>query len=371
MGTFDPAFWRNRSLRRLLDLNGETEVWIVNEPLWNVDRVGVAQSGWLKIAFRMFVTYPRLLTRLLLHPAPDVYLVSYPGWLDVIALRPIGWLKQTPIVFDPFVSVYDTLVEDRKFAARGSVKARTARLLDRLSLRLADVVLADTHAHLDFFEGISPGTVTKGSVLPVGADDEIFRASSPTRGERLVVFYGSYVPLQGVSTIIEAARLLEHSGVRILMIGDGQGRPSAEDLAERLGVQNIDWIDFVPLEVLPSLVAPALACLGIFGESDKADRVVPHKVFECLAMGRPVITRDSAAIAEMFGEGELVTVPPADPIALAHVIRELVDDPDRRRDLASAGLAAYRLRFSDRVRAEILDCVLRGGASPERGPQSK
>jgi glycosyltransferase involved in cell wall biosynthesis len=114
------------------------------------------------------------------------------------------------------------------------------------------------------------------------------------------------------------------------------------------------------LSDLPGHIAESSLCLGIFGDSDKAGRVVPHKLYECLAMGRPVVTRDGPAIRSLFSEDEVVTVPPADPRALAGAIRELLDDPDRRERIARSGLSSYRARFHEDRLARSLQLGLRG-----------
>ena len=67
--------------------------------------------------------------------------------------------------------------------------------------------------------------------------------------------------------------------------------------------------------------------LGVFGRTAKAKRVVPNKVYQGLAMARPVITADSPAVREFFAPGEhLHTVPAGDPEALADAVVELAED---------------------------------------------
>ena len=63
--------------------------------------------------------------------------------------------------------------------------------------------------------------------------------------------------------------------------------------------------------------AGADLCLGVFGATPKAARVVPHKVYTALAAGRPVLTADTPAVRELLRPGEEVwTMPPGDPDAL-------------------------------------------------------
>ena len=353
-GTYDPASSRNRKLGRLLEmLNAEVDEQHIR--LWDDDRIGVAREGKGRAAMRMAFVYPRLAWSLLRAPAPDTYLVSYPGWFDVPLVALVARLRARPVLFDPFISLYDTIVSDRRMFADGSPIALLARSIDRWSLRLADLVLADTQPHLDFFDELAGGRIRAGGVLPLGADDAVFapRPDATPRSD-LVVFHGTFVPLQGLGTIAEAAATVGEHGVHVRIIGDGQDRDLLLDRLRERGASAVDWVGLVPLETVPEEIAVATVCLGVFGVSDKAGRVVPNKVYECLAVGRPVITRESPAITSMFGEDELVTVPPGDPAALAAAILDLVGDADRRASVAEAGRRAYRERFHEQVLAERL-----------------
>jgi len=352
-GTFDPEFSRNRKLARLLAISN-IQSQVVREDVWTPDRIGLATNPSLRVALTALVKYPRLLFRLLTAARPDLYLVSYPGWFDVPIVRLVASVKKRPLVFDPFVSLHDTVISDRQLHGPRSLVARMAWAIDRWSLRMADLVIADTKPQLDLYGEIAGRLRAEGAVVPVGADDDVFvpRVDAEVR-PRSILFYGTLVPLQGVATIVEAAALLEPDGIRTAIIGDGQDRPALEDAIRRTGVK-VELTGVLPLDELPAHLATSTVCLGIFGDSDKAGRVVPHKLFECLAMGRPVVTREGPGVRSLFEEGEVVTVPPADPLALADAVRSLVEEPDHRERVAAAGLAAYRQRFHESPLAGLL-----------------
>lgn len=244
--------------------------------------------------------------------------------------------------------------------------ARLAVAIDRWSLHTADLVIADTASHLELYDQMAHGLRNEGAVVAVGADDHVFLPRSDVEvDQKTVLFYGSLVPLQGVTTIVEAAAILENDDIRTVIIGDGQERPLMEAAIARTGARVVH-LGLLPLDELPGHLASAAVCLGIFGDSDKAGRVVPHKLYECLAMGRPVVTRDGPAIRSLFGEGEVVTIPPADPVALADAVRALIDDPERREQVARSGHDAYAKRFREEPLARLLRVALESAVERSR-----
>lgn len=63
----------------------------------------------------------------------------------------LNLFRKKPVVLDAFLSLYDTIISDRGLVSPGSVKARVIWWLDRMSCRLADLVLLDTEEHIKFF----------------------------------------------------------------------------------------------------------------------------------------------------------------------------------------------------------------------------
>jgi glycosyltransferase involved in cell wall biosynthesis len=233
-------------------------------------------------------------------------------------------------------------------------------------LRLADVVIADTEPQLAFYRQIAGRLRSEGSVIAVGADDELFAPRPDVKSEEaLVLYYGNFIPLHGVATIVEATALLEPNGIKLVMIGDGPDREVVDQAIARTGV-SVERHGIIPLRELPAQVARATVCLGVFGGSQKAGRVIPHKVYEALAMRKPVVTREGPAVSAAFPEGGVVTVPPQDADALADAVRALIEDPSRREQVAAAGHESYRDRFQERALAADLFVVLESSVKSRR-----
>jgi glycosyltransferase involved in cell wall biosynthesis len=67
-----------------------------------------------------------------------------------------------------------------------------------------------------------------------------------------------------------------------------------------LELQNVEFIEFLEQKELTQYIHHADICLGIFGETEKAKRVIPNKVYEAMAMKKPVITGNSPAAREFL-----------------------------------------------------------------------
>jgi glycosyltransferase involved in cell wall biosynthesis len=356
-GTYDPSFPRNRRVVQLLEAAGH-EVVTCRVDLWGERRYEIPQQRKLRMFLRAVFAYPRLAWRFL-KVQGDAVLVLHPGWFDVLVLSGFARVRRMPVLFDAFISLYDTVVMDRKLTPPGSLLARSMRTVDRVSLRLARRVLADTPCHADYLVELAGIPRDRVGVLWVGADDVFAPHPEVTPHPRRVLFYGTFIALHGLDTIARASKLLQPDGVTVRIIGSGQEQGAFEDLLHQLEVQNVEMLPPVPLEQLPYEIAAAEICLGIFGTTDKAQRVVPHKVFECAAAGRPIITADTKGMRSAFHEHEVVLVPPGDPEALATAVRRLLADPELRASVAAAGHDRYRRSFTNAVLSRLIDDELR------------
>jgi len=281
---------------------------------------------------------------------------------DVLLGAAIGAFQGTTVVFDPLVSKYETKVVDRADAGLYSTGAYTSRAIDRLSLSLPELVLADTETHAAHFRSFAvPGQRVR--VVPVGYDDSLFRpAPPPADGPFRVLFYGSYVPLHGAVTIVRAAAVLcGATNMQFEMIGGGQTFDAAKCAASDLCADNITFTPRVAPEELPLRIARAHVCLGIFGTSAKVRRVVPNKVYQCMGVGRPVVTADTPAMREYFtGDDNVVLVPSGNADALAEALARLADDAPGRDEMGRRALRAVQKRFVPRVLAGELLAAIEG-----------
>ena len=334
-GTYDLGKPRVRILLRGLRENSvpvhecHADVWTGVEDKSQLS--GVLPN--LRRLARWVASYPKLLWCYLKAPRHDVVLVPYMGHLDILILWPFAKLRGAKLVWDAFLSLYNTVVEDRQMLGPSNPLAWLIYALEWLATRVADRVVLDTATHADYFArrySLPPRKL--GSVF-VGAEIERFPRLPPLVPKDpdeplIVLFYGQFVPLHGIRTIIEAARQIDDGSVRWILVGKGQEETAVRDSLARMPVKNLEWHSWVPYDGLIEWIARADVCLGIFSKSEKAARVIPNKAFQVLAAGRPLITRDSPAIRELLSEQEpgVYLVPPEDVQALADAIERFRED---------------------------------------------
>jgi glycosyltransferase involved in cell wall biosynthesis len=336
-GTYERSYPRNAQVISCLRSAG-VEVVERHEPVWE-GREHKFGAGF-GTALRLGAAELRLRRRI--DSDSDsrfaALLVGYPGHVDLGAARHVA--RGRPVVFNPLVSLADTLVADRGRFRAGSLPARALAAVDRRAFASADLVVADTAAQAELFSAIGARRV---EVCFVGAEERIFRPGWSPPDDFAVLFIGKLIPLHGLDTVLEAARLAPE--LRFRIIGSGQlgrllnGRPP--------NVEHVPWVEY---ERLARELRRASCALGVFGTSAKAARVIPNKVFQALACGTPVVTADTPAARELLRDGEsALLVPPGDPQALASAVRRLASDRRLAASLSEAGLAAYRTHASEEV----------------------
>lgn len=329
-GTWERGYPRNDQVISSLE-SADVEVELVHEEMWaGTHKFGLSPTVLPRLA--------RAELRLGRVPVEgvDALLVGYPGHFDLWSAK----RHRLPIVFNAMVSLYDTFVEDRERFRDGSVPATTLRRLDRMAFRAADLVVADTQANADFMRELSG--VDEVGVCYIGAEERLFRPAWK-RGENFeVLFVGKFAPLHGVDLILEAARRLPELSFRI--VGTGQVTHLMD--AKPSNVEHVPWIEY---ERLPGEYARAGCALGIFGASGKAERVIPHKAFQALAVGVPLITADTVAARELLLDGRDSLLVERSADSLAEAIVALRDDAELAERIGAGGCATFERKASEAV----------------------
>ncbi len=335
-GTYERDYPRNAQVISCLRGAGvevverHVSVWDGREHKWSVGPLSAVRVGIAEARLSLPMRGPF-----------DAVIVGYPGHFDMPRARRLA--RRRPLVFNPLVSLADTLVGDRGRFADGSLPARLLAKIDRRALRLADLVVADTDTNADFLAELGGIPRDRVATALVGAEERLFRPAwrYPERFECL--FVGKLIPLHGLETILAAAELAPEIPFRV--VGSGQ----LDALLEQAPA-NVEWQRWVEYERLPEAYWSAGCALGVFGGSAKTARVIPNKAFQALACGTPLVTADTPAARELLVDGgSALLVPPGDPAALAAAVRRIATEPELARRLSAAGRAAFERSASEDV----------------------
>jgi glycosyltransferase involved in cell wall biosynthesis len=318
--------------------------------------------GWELEEFRpAILSWAHLQAALLGRPRADLIWVPCFRQRDLGAALRFGKRRGIPVIADPLISAWDKQVFERRRLAEDSSAARRLQRWESNLLRACDVVIADTPAHARFFAEHLGVAEDRIQVLWVGAEEELFHpAPARPAGQGVeALFFGSFIGLHGTRTVIEAARLCQDAPIVWRLLGDGPERPAAEVSAR--GLDKVRFEDAIDYTRLPQRILAADILLGVFGASAKAGRVIPNKVFQALACGRPVVTRSGEGYpaSSHSATSGLTFVPPDDPVALAAAVTRLAADPDLRARSGRLGHDYFRSNFGAAVLESQLATALR------------
>ncbi|HPX96396.1 MAG: glycosyltransferase [Syntrophomonadaceae bacterium] len=277
------------------------------------------------------------------------YKFIFVGFFGQFILLFISSFTKVPMVFDFFVSAYDTLVFDRKLFKSNSIIAKLLYKLDFFCCNKAELILVDTKTQGNYFSDIFFIPKEKIKVLFVGCDEDLFHPIEINEDPDLVLYYSTYMPLHGVEIVIQAAKILENtSSIKFKLIGEGMGLQSALELANNLNTSNILFSPSIPLMLLPDEIAKATICLGgHFGNTAKAKRVIPGKIYQILAMRKAAIVGDTKANRELLTHGiDAWFCNLSDPNSLADGIKILHENQELRKQISEAGYQTFKSKAS-------------------------
>ncbi len=352
-GTYDSTYPGNQGLIAGLRQSG-VEVIECHVPVWEKTSVKDASYfGPVSMLARVIeysLAFLTLTLRAFRIPRCAIIITAFNGYLDIPLARLIAWIWGAKLVFNPLMSIYDTLVLDRKHFKQGGLIANLILWFERMLYVLPDAFLVDSRVHYQFFADTLRCPWRKFLHLPFGVDAQLFSPSpqQKTPGHFSVLFYGKYQPLQGVIYVVEAAKYLESDPeIDFLLIGHGPTWGDVQKKAQELSVRNVHFVEWVDFERLPIIIAQSDVCLGIFGVGGKVERCVPNKVIQPMAMRKPVITGATQAMREVFTDREqLLFCALGDARSLANAIVELKRDPQLQEKLAEGGYQLFHRRFT-------------------------
>ena len=263
---------------------------------------------------------------------------------------------------DAVATVHHPLTMDRRIelaAAADGLKRigvrrwySIVRMQGRVARRLAAITTVSSTSRDDIVRDFRV-PADRITVVPVGADQRVFRPSScsaPVPG-RLVVTASADVPLKGVAYLLEAvAKLRTERNVSLVVVGSAKPGGATDKLLDKLGLRDVvEFRTGLSDEDLAALIRSAEVAV----EPSLYEGFCLPAV-EAMSCGVPLVATPAGAVPEIVGPPDecAVHVPPGDAGLLATAIARLLDDPDLRRRLGRNGLVRATEKYSWRATAE-------------------
>ncbi|QEE16042.1 glycosyltransferase [Promethearchaeum syntrophicum] len=358
-GFYNPNYPRNRILVKGLYNNG-VELYEINEPL---------KPNYIltfhNLKSLLFATF-KLIKKSFNLPKVDYIINLYPGFNSFFLAKFFSkYIFHTPLVYDPFISLYNTWVNDYKILNRDSISSVLLRVFEKITFDKSDILLADTYHHKYYFSEEYKIPLSKIFNIFIGADSQKFFPIDPknfalnekfskNKGKFIVSFIGGFIPLQGIDFILDAARILNpYKDIIFEIIGGIKGNllfEKAKKFKKIHQLNNIIFYNFQPLDELKYFINRSDIQLGIFGESFKSKIVIPNKVFQAIACKKTVITAKTPAIKELFTDGkDIILSKPKSGKSLASKILFLYENQNLRLKIAQNGFYTYKNLLTPKI----------------------
>lgn len=333
------------------------EVIECHEPLWGdiEHRVNLVKYGpsfsfikdVIRVYSKLFIKFYRL------RKSIDLVIVGYPGQFDIFLAWFLARITKKPLILDFFMSIY-LISKERRLDKRNPLIVSLLRLIEFIGLRLPDMVIQDTNEYKKWCVVQYKLSSNKIRLVPTSADDIFYKERKRIKfngNEMTVVYYGTFIPNHGTTIIIEAANILSHYkqkniNIKFIMIGSGPDLQLCKDLVKKYQLKNVNFIDWMAKEDLIEYISLADICLGAFGSTPQSLMTIHNKIYECLAMGKPVITGISPATNETFNNFEDIILCQRNSKSLAEAILTLYFNPDLREKLSKNAQKLFAEKFS-------------------------
>ncbi len=296
----------------------------------------------------------------------DVVISTSPQFFNGLAGYVVSRLKSAPWVLE----IRDLWPES--IIAVGAIRNPSViKWLERMEMfayRHADCIVPVTDAFRRYMldrgvpdhkiHVIKNGVDLRFYQQPAEADAEV--EGLQLQGKFVASYFGTIGMAHHLETILDAARELEdQKDIVFLVVGDGAEREKLVAMRDEMGLSNVQIVGQQPKRRMPALWALSGASLVLLKKSDLFKTVIPSKIFESMAMRKPVILGvegESKGIIEAAGAG--ICIAPEDSAALARAVLKLCREPELRSRLGENGHRHATEHFDRAVLAQRFAALL-------------
>ena len=166
------------------------------------------------------------------------------------------------------------------------------------------------------------------------------RKSLGPKGSCVAIYAGLHGVAQGLDQLLEAASYLPSGDkLRLLMVGDGPEKQHLMEKTASMGLKNICFLDSLPREKMPALLASADIALVLL--KTRLPGSVPSKIYEAMGTGLPIVAAVEGEAADIVRAARAgIVVSPGDINGIAVAINTLASDSEKRNEFGRNGRTA-------------------------------
>jgi len=302
--------------------------------------------------------------------SPDIVIGTSPTLFSVMAARRLAKRNRVPFVME-VRDLWPGIFVDLGVLTNPLI-IKILELWELWMYRQADRIVTVTEG---FKENISNRGIDpyKIHIIPNGADLDFFHPGEKTSSlaedlnlsDKFVVLYlGAHGISHGLDTILNsAAQLTELEEIVFLFVGDGGKKAELQEKALAENLKNVVFHPPVSKEVVPTYYNLADVCLVPLRDVELFQTFIPSKMFEIMAMGKPIVASLSGEAASiMRASGGAILAEPENTAQVTEAIKTLYQDAQKRADLGHKGRAFVESRYSRKSLADtyislMQDCI--------------
>jgi len=253
------------------------------------------------------------------------------------------------IIFEPMGLAYEESKLDRKSSFKVKVMRPFIKYTEKITFKKSDAVAVYTHILKKYVSQKFDIDTKKVYVIPHGINlntptidkakkSFILDKLNLPKKNKIVMYGGSLSELHGTPYLMEAIKYVnkKKQNVSFLILGRGVLENTLDNYIKKNKITNVYLLGFVPLEDMEIYLSLADILLIPHAKCMQTDLDQPTKLFEYVASGKPIVSFNLKAIAEVVGNNAIL-VEPDNPKALADGILKLIDDEKLCRELGEKG----------------------------------
>lgn len=300
---------------------------------------------------------------------PDVIIASTPQLFVGLSGWWLGRVRKAPFVLE-VRDLWPDSITASGMGREGSMPIRVLRAVAGFLYRSCEHIVVVTRAFREDLVSKWAVPPEKISIVENGVETDLFtpdggkdtaKSALGIQGRFVVSYIGTLGLAHGLSTVLQGAAQLQATlpEILFLFVGEGADKERLVSLAQDRGLRNVLFLSEQPREKVPSVIRASDICLVPLKKADVFKTVIPTKMLEFMACGRPVILGvDGQARQVLDGAQAGVFVEPENQVALVQAIKHLYQDSTLRQTLGLNGRNYIMEHLSRERTAKLYTTVL-------------